>query len=48
MSEKFGLDWQRYDYRRIICFMKIIEAESEKSKKGKNSTPDGDNRSNLR
>lgn len=32
MSEKFGLDWKKYDYKRMSKFVTIMFAEGEREK----------------
>jgi hypothetical protein len=31
MSEKFGLEWQKYDYERVCYLIAVSDAISEKS-----------------
>jgi hypothetical protein len=33
MSEKFGLDWKKFDHLRLQYFMEIMRAESKKAER---------------
>lgn len=33
MSEKFGLDWKKYDNERVSYFMEIMAAESKRGQR---------------
>lgn len=38
MSEKFGLDWKRYDNQRMSIFLQIL-FKKKKIRAGKNTNP---------
>ena len=37
MSEKFGLDWKDYPYKRMSTFLKIYNLEQKRDKKEANN-----------